>query len=56
MALLEQKIEENHLMDNKVLVFLLEPNEIAPNLAGLAGNKIMAKYQRPCCVLTKNTV
>ena len=56
MALLEKKIEENHLMENKVLVFLLEPNEIAPNLAGLAGNKIMAKYQRPCCVLTKNTV
>ena len=56
MALLEQRVEENHLMDNKVLLFLLEPNEIAPNLAGLAGNKIMAKYQRPCCVLTKNTV
>lgn len=53
MALLEEKIEEEDLLDNKVLVFLLEKGDIAAGLAGLAGNKIMAKYQKPCCVLTR---
>lgn len=54
MALLEQKIEEEDLLSNKVLVFLLDSGEIAGGLAGLAGNKIMAKYQKPCCVLTRH--
>ena len=54
MELLEGKIAKEGLMDNKVLVFLLEPGEIEKNLAGLAGNKIMAKYQRPVVVLTKS--
>ena len=54
MALLEKKIEENDMLSDKVLVFLLEAGEIAGGLAGLAGNKIMAKYQKPCCVLTRH--
>ncbi len=54
MEILEKKIKTEDLLKNKVLIFLLEPNEIASGLAGLAGNKIMNKYQRPCCVLTKN--
>jgi hypothetical protein len=32
---------------------LLNKEDIAPSLAGLCANKIMAKYQRPVCVLTK---
>jgi single-stranded-DNA-specific exonuclease len=55
MELLENKIEKENLLSNKVLLFLLEPGEIPPNVAGLAANKIMAKYQRPCCVLTRTT-
>lgn len=53
MELLENMIEERGLMDNKVLLFLLEPGQVDRNIAGLAANKIMGKYQRPCAVLTR---
>lgn len=53
MQILEKNIEKNNMMNHKVLLFLLEPGEIAPGLAGLVANKIMAKYQRPCCILTR---
>ena len=53
MELLEDLIESNNMMEHKVLLFLLEPGEIDRNIAGLVANKIMAKYQRPCCILTK---
>ena len=53
MELIEGLIEENNMMQHKVLLFLLEPGQIDKNIAGLCANKIMAKYQRPCCILTK---
>ena len=53
LVLLEKKIEKEHLLDHKILLFLLEANQIEPNIRGLVANKIMAKYQRPCLVLTK---
>ena len=46
-------IKENNMMDHKVLLFLLEPGQIKPEIRGLIANKIMARYQRPCCMLTK---
>ena len=52
---LEHMIEEQDLLRNKVLLFLLEPGQIDRNIAGLIANKFMAKYQRPCCILTKVT-
>lgn len=52
-ARIEELIEQNNMMEHKVLLFLLEPGEIEPNIAGLIANKIMAKYQRPVCMLTK---
>ena len=52
---LEHLIEECNLLDHKVLMFLLEPGEVDRNVAGLIANKFMAKYQRPCCILTKVT-
>ena len=55
MALLENMIIEENLLDHKVLLFLLEPGQIDRNIAGLIANKFMAKYQRPCCILTKVT-
>jgi single-stranded-DNA-specific exonuclease len=55
LALLEKLIEERNLLDHKVLLFLLEPGQIDRNIAGLIANKFMAKYQRPCCILTKVT-
>ena len=56
MQLLEEKIEKDNLLSHKVLLFLLEPNQIDKNIAGLCANKIMAKYQRPCCILTKSQI
>ena len=53
MKKLEQKIYDKHLLNHKVLLFLLQPGEIDKNIAGLIANKIMAKYQRPVCILTK---
>ena len=50
---LENMIEERNLMQHKVLLFLLEPGQIDRNIAGLIANKFMAKYQRPCCILTR---
>lgn len=50
---LENMIEQHNLLDHKVLLFLLEPGQIDRNIAGLIANKFMAKYQRPCCILTK---
>lgn len=52
MEMLEERIQDKKLLDNKVLLFLIEPNEIASGIAGLVANKMMGKYQRPCCVLT----
>lgn len=52
---LEGLIEKRNLLDHKVLMFLLEPGEVDRNVAGLIANKFMAKYQRPCCILTKVT-
>lgn len=53
LQVLEQMIEDQNLLDNKVLLFLLEPGQVDKNIAGLIANKFMAKYQRPCCILTK---
>lgn len=53
MELLESQIKEKQLLNHKILLFLLEPGMIEPNIRGLVANKIMAKYQRPCLVLTK---
>ena len=56
MEFLEHKIEDENLLNHKVLLFLLEPGEIDKNIAGLIANKMMAKYQRPCCILTKTEI
>lgn len=53
MEFLEQKIEKENLLSHKILLFTLEPGKIDPNIAGLIANKLAAKYQRPCCILTK---
>ena len=50
---LESLIEKRDLMKNKVLLFALEPGKVDKNVAGLIANKFAAKYQRPCCMLTR---
>ena len=56
LAILEKMIETNHMLDHKILLFLLEPGQIDPEIRGLIANKFMAKYQRPCCLLTRTTI
>ena len=52
---LEGLIHSRNLFQHKVLMFLLEPGQVDRNVAGLIANKFMARYQRPCCILTKVT-
>ena len=54
MNLLEQRIQSNRLTENGIIILLCEPGEVEKNLAGLVANKIQAKYQHPCLVLTKS--
>lgn len=53
LALVEHLIKDNNMMDHKVLLFLMKPGQIQPEIRGLIANKLMAKYQRPCCILTE---
>ena len=53
LAMLEKMIEINNMLDHKILLFLLEPSQIDSEIRGLIANKFMAKYQRPCCLLTR---
>ena len=55
MSLFEKMIQQQQLLNHKVLLFKMEPDQIDRNVAGLCANKIMAKYQRPTCILTKVT-
>lgn len=50
---LEEYIHERNLLDHKVILLLMKPGEIDKNIAGLAANRLMSKYQRPVCILTK---
>lgn len=54
MDLLEQRIQSNGLTKNGIIILLCEPGEVEKNLAGLCANKIQAKYQHPCYILTKS--
>jgi single-stranded-DNA-specific exonuclease len=53
MFFLENKIQEDELLDNAILLLLVKPGEVEKNLTGLVANKLMAKYQRPCLVLVR---
>ena len=54
MTLLESRIKSESLLDNGIIIFTCEPGQVEKNLAGLVANKIQAKYQRPCLVLSKS--
>ena len=54
---LEARIEANNMLEDKALIFFIEEDEknlIDSNIRGLVANKLMAKYQRPCAILTKH--
>ena len=50
---LEKKIEKYNLLEHKILLFIVEKEDINKNIAGLIANKLSNKYQRPCCVLIR---
>ena len=50
---IEQIIEENQLLDNKLLAIALEDGAVNRNLTGLIANILMGKYQRPVMLLSK---
>lgn len=52
MELLENKIEEENLLDNAIILCLCELGEVEKNISGLCANKIQAKYQKPTAILT----
>lgn len=54
MDLLERRIKDFRLTENGIIILLCEPGEVEKNLAGLCANKIQAKYQHPCYILTKS--
>lgn len=53
MELLDKKIHKQGLLENAIIICTCEPGEVEKNLAGLVANKLQAKYQKPCLVLTK---
>lgn len=54
---LEKMIKEKDMLKHKALVFLIDDDKkIDAEIRGLAANKFMAKYQKPCCILTKTKV
>ena len=53
MADLEKMIEDQHLLNHKVILFTLDEGQIDRNIGGLIANKIANEYQRPCCILSK---
>lgn len=55
MELIEHLIDKNNMLENKILLFLLDEGRLDKNIAGLIANKIMAKYNKPCCILMKGT-
>lgn len=51
-AVIEEQIESNRLLDNKILIVQLNPNNtVDKNLTGLIANELMSKYQRPVLIL-----
>lgn len=51
--MLEKMIQKNDMLKHKALIFLLEDDKMEAEIRGLVANKFMAKYQRPCAILTK---
>ena len=53
LEIIEHIIEEQNLLDNKILAIKLDSFETDKNLTGLIANQLMAKYQRPVLLLNK---
>lgn len=54
-AAIEQMIQEQHLLDNKILVICIQNEMLDKNLAGLVANQLAAKYQHPIMILRETS-
>lgn len=52
LEMLTNMIHEKNMLDNKILLFVLKPDEIEAEIRGLIANKFMARYQRPCIIVS----
>lgn len=52
---IEQKIKNENLLDDKILIIKTDDFNINPNIRGLIANQIMGKYQRPVMILSHNS-
>jgi len=55
MEIFESMIEDQNLLDHKVLLFKVKPGKVGKSIAGLVANKFMSKYQRNTMILTETT-
>ena len=56
LAIIERIIEEENLLENKILIVKLTPAHATDkNLTGLIANQLMGKYQRPVLLLNKTS-
>ena len=54
LSVIEHAIEEQNLLDNKILLVKLQPDyNYDKNLSGLIANQLMGKYQRPVLLLNQ---
>lgn len=53
LATIEKIIQDNNLLDHKILVIKLDNFSADRNLTGLIANQLMSKYQRPVLLLNK---
>ena len=51
MELIEKLIEENNLLENKILLVEIDENDIEPEIVGLVANKIASKHMMPTLIL-----
>lgn len=51
MALIEELIEEQNLLENKILLVEIDRDDIEPEIVGLVANKIASKYMMPTLIL-----
>lgn len=53
LEIIERTIEEQNLLENKILVVKLDTFATDKNLTGLIANQLMSQYQRPVLLLNK---
>lgn len=53
--LIDKKIQNENLLDHKVILIQLESADFDRGITGLIANKIMAKYQKPVLLTIKGT-